>query len=147
MCSTPSGRTIFMVSGMPVGGSARAIAQQRRHIDRLARTIDAALGVDEAVERAGRRAAGDAAIGQVEGAGREVEEGIVAARGLGDEDGRRKAAFAARETRLEMHVAAGVVVAVASTSLLRAMSLTVAPATGAADLQRAHEAVDAVIAT
>ena len=70
-------------------GDAVGVAQQRGHIDGLAGAVDAALGEDEGVERAGRLAARDAAIGQIEGRLREIEEGIVAAVAGGDQHGRR----------------------------------------------------------
>ena len=57
---------------MSVTGSVAAfagcVAHEGGDMHVLARTVDAALGVDEAVERPGRLAALDAAVGQIEGA-------------------------------------------------------------------------------
>ncbi len=47
--------------------------------------VDAALGIDQGIERGGRRAAFDAPVGQVERARLEVEETIIALAVLGDE--------------------------------------------------------------
>ena len=47
--------------------SRLGVAQQRRDEHGLAGAIDAALGIEERVERRGRVAAGDAAVGEVEG--------------------------------------------------------------------------------
>ena len=89
-------------------GDADGVAQQRGHIDRLAGAVDAALGEHESIERAGRLAPRDAAIGQIEGRAREIEEGIVAAVAGCDQHGRSLASFAAGKPRLEGDRAVGV---------------------------------------
>ncbi len=48
-------------------GLALGVAQQRGDEHRLAGAIDAALGVEERVERARRVASADAAVGEIEG--------------------------------------------------------------------------------
>ena len=75
--STPSGRSTTSVSGTPAPRRPQRVAQQRRHVHGLAGAIDAALGIDEGIEPVRRRAAGDAAIGQIEGRRFQVEEGVV----------------------------------------------------------------------
>ena len=82
-------------------GDALGVAQQRGREHRLARAIDAALGVEEGVEPGGRVAAADAAVGEVEGVLREVEEIVVVAEGR-DQKPRRRAALAARQARVEI---------------------------------------------
>ena len=72
------------------------------------RAIDAALGIDVGVDGAGRIAALDAAVGQIEGVERQIEEGIFAGALLGDQNGRCRAAFAFGEGGVELGVAAGV---------------------------------------
>src|SRR5262249_14725377 len=47
--------------------NALRVAQQRREVDGLAGAIDAALGIDKGIEAGWHRAAGDAAVGEVEG--------------------------------------------------------------------------------
>ena len=49
------------------------VTQQRHHMHRLTRAIDAAIGPGERIERPGMRLPLDAAIGQVEGGRREIE--------------------------------------------------------------------------
>ena len=75
---------------------AGLIAHEARDVHLLAGAVDAALGVEVAVERARGLAALDAAVGQVEGARGEIEEGVLAVVALGDEQRRLQAAFAAR---------------------------------------------------
>ena len=65
--STPSGRLTTRVSGRPVRATPFGVAQERGREHRLARAIDAALGVEEGVEAGGRVAAADAAVGEIEG--------------------------------------------------------------------------------
>ena len=89
-------------------GLAGRVAHERGDVHVLAGAVDAALGVDVAVERARRLAALDAAVGEIEGVGGQIEEGVLAAAVLGDEDRRLQAAFAARQAGLEAGVAVGV---------------------------------------
>ncbi len=63
------------------GGGALGVAQQRGEVHRLARSIDAALGIDESIEAARRRPPGDVAIGQIESRRRETEKRLRAAGG------------------------------------------------------------------
>src|SRR3984957_13391570 len=76
---------------------ALGVAQKRRGEYGLARSIDAALGVEECVEASGRIAAGDAAIAEVEGILSKAEEAVVPGE-RGDQKSWRRAALAARET-------------------------------------------------
>ena len=106
--STPSGR-VDHHGQIDVGnGDAGRVAQQRRHMHRLAGAVDAALGEHEGIEPLRHVAPGDAAVGQIEGRLCEIEEGIVAAVARGDQQSRRKPAFAARQAGLEGHSAIGV---------------------------------------
>ena len=86
-------------------GIGTGVAQQRGGVNGLAGPVDAALGVNEGVERARRGAAVDAAIGEVEARGGEVEEGVVAVAHRGGEDGRRHAATPGGEAGGEDNVA------------------------------------------
>ncbi len=87
-------------------GRAFGVAQQRGGEHRLAGAVDAALGVQECVEALGRVAAGDAAIGEVEGVLRQVEEAIVVAE-RGDQEARGRTALAARQPGVEIDPAVG----------------------------------------
>ena len=98
----------------------------------LAGAIDAALGIDEAVERAGRLASLDAAVGQVEGARREIEEGVFAAGAFGDEQRRLQAAFAARQAGVELGVAVRVGLGGAEHLVVAGDQLTLTPTDGLA---------------
>ncbi len=59
-------------------GLGGGVAHQGGQMHLLAWAVDAAVGVGESIDRAGRVAALDAAIGQIEGGSGEVEEGVVA---------------------------------------------------------------------
>ena len=59
-------------------GDALAVAQQRGDMHGLAGAVDAALGIDERIEAGRHRAAGDAAVGEIEGRRLQAEEGVVA---------------------------------------------------------------------
>src|SRR5262252_7617724 len=74
----------------------------------LARTIYAAIGISERVNRARRISTLDATIGEVEGAGRKIKEGIVTPARLGDERGRCQPALSRLEAGVETGVAAAV---------------------------------------
>ncbi len=84
------------------------VAGKRCDVDRLADAVDAALGPGVDVERAGRGAALDAAVGQVEAGPRHVEEDEVGSGVLGHQHGRHHAAFAARQAGRELDAAFGV---------------------------------------
>jgi len=86
-------------------GDAGAVTQDRGEVHVLAGAIDAALGVDIAIERAWCVAAFDAAIREIEGIGCEVEEGVLAGIVLGNDDCGLQAADAAGLARLEADVA------------------------------------------
>ena len=129
--STPSGRSTISVIGRSVTAIGARVAHQRREVDGLARPVDAALGRQEGVERLRRRAPADAAVGQVEGGARQVEEGVVAV-GLGDDELRRHAAGAAGEARIEVGIAVVVGRRSPRISLLTATRRSLTPATGLA---------------
>ena len=89
-------------------GTCGAVAGKGCDMHLLAGAVDAALGPGIDVERAGRGAAGDAAVGQVEaGAGHVEEDEILVAVG-GHQHGRHHAAFAARQAGIEAGAALGV---------------------------------------
>ena len=89
-------------------GIRGVVANERGEIDGLARSIDAALGIQEHVERARRRPAGDAAVGQVEAGAGQVDEGEVRVRHRRGQHARRQAAGAARHAGAEVRHAARV---------------------------------------
>ena len=75
-----------------LGGGALGVAQHGGDEHRLAGAVDAALGIDEGIQGPRRIAALDAAVGEVERALIEVEEGVVALGvGRGDEARRQPA--------------------------------------------------------
>ena len=82
-------------------GDTLGVAEERRDEDGLAGAIDAAFGVEEGVERARRVAPGNAAIGQVERALRQIEKTVVVAE-RGDEQAERRPAHAARQAGIEI---------------------------------------------
>ncbi len=88
-------------------GAGAVVTDERGKVDHFARPVDAALRRQEHVERAGSRAAADAAVGEVEGGAGEVDEAVVVA-GLGDDQLRRHAAGATRQPRCEVRAAGGV---------------------------------------
>src|SRR5262245_24333502 len=104
-------------------GHALAVAQQRCDLHGFSRAVDAALRIDKSVEPGGDRAAGDAAVGQIEGRRFETQEGVIAVAVACDQHGRRQRALAARQIGFEMHVT-GVGGACERTSLLRESSRT-----------------------
>ena len=122
------------------------VAHQRSDLHGLAGAIDPALGIDEGIEAGRYRAAGNAAVGEIEGRRLEVEEGVVAAGVGGDHHRRRLRAFAAGQRLLELHVAE-VVGALGRQNLVAAREQ--ADFDRAARLrgfERMHEGVYAVIA-
>ena len=74
---------------------ALRVAQQRRGEHGFAGAVDAALGEEERVEPARRVAAGDAAVGEVEGVLGEAQKVVVAGERR-NQKARRRTAFAAR---------------------------------------------------
>ncbi len=86
---------------------ALRVAQQRRGEHGFAGAVDAALGKEKRVESPRRVAAGDAAIGEIEGVLSEAEKAVVVAQRR-SEKARRRAAFAARQARIEIDTALGV---------------------------------------
>ena len=88
-------------------GRAARIAQQAGEIDRLARAVDAALGVEIGVEPGGSDAALHAAIREIEGGLLQVEKAVILAQQRGDEAG-RIAALALAQRRVEAGIAIGV---------------------------------------
>ena len=111
--------------------NAARVAQQRGHTHRLAAAVDAALGIDERVQSGRHLPPGDAAVGQIESRRFQAEEGVIGLVGRNDR-GRRLTALAARQTGFEMNEAVVVGRLFASTSLLRATSLTATAALGSA---------------
>ncbi len=89
-------------------GIGDVVADERGGVDRLAGPINAALGAQIRVDRAGRLASFDAAVSEIEGGPRKIEEGVVAVIGLGNDKLRRLSAGAADEARIEMRIAVGV---------------------------------------
>ena len=86
----------------------QAVAQQRHDVDCLARTIDAALGIEVGVDRARQRPAFDAAIGEVEGGPRHVLDRKVTLGAIGHDRDRRGSTGSAQKARIEPDVAVGV---------------------------------------
>src|SRR5262249_31685885 len=128
------------------GRYALRVAQQRRDVDGLAGAIDAALGIDEGVEAGRHRAAGDAAIGEVEGRRLQAEERVVAARVGRDQERRRERTLPAREAHFELN-GAGIMGALGRKNLVAARQKP--PFRGGAwlrRLERIHEGTDAVVA-
>ena len=128
------------------GSLAGGIAHEGGDVHVLAGAIHAALRVDEAVERARRLAALDAAVGQVEGTRGEIEEGVFAGRAFGHEHGRLQAAFTAGEAAIELGVAARVGLRGAEHLVVAGDQLDVDVGRRVGVGQRAHEGVHAVIA-
>ena len=122
-----------------------AIAQQRRQIHRLTRTIDTAIGVGIGVERTRLLATFDAAIREIERRGCEIEERVVLV-AFRDQDRGREAAGAAHQAGIEADVALRV-------GLAGRQHLVVARDETHRDLadriggtERAHECVQAIVA-
>ena len=112
----------------------------------LAGAIDAAVGVGERIHRARLDAALDAAVGQVEGGRRHVEEGVVAGLRLGHQHGGGLAAFAALQAWIEAHVAAAVGLGGAQHLVVAGQQADVGVHHCGRGRERAHEAMDAVVA-
>jgi hypothetical protein len=133
--STPSGRVKMKVSGRFDRPPLRVVAGQRADMHGLADAVDAALGPGKDVECAGRGAALDAAVGQIEAGLGHVEEDEVAfpvavrlaIRTPAPCRLRRASGPALKTARPSASV-----VAVPRTSLLRASSVTSTPAIGLA---------------
>ncbi|GJE71390.1 hypothetical protein CHKEEEPN_2936 [Methylorubrum podarium] len=124
---------------------ALRVAQKSRELHRLAGAVDAALGEDVRLRPARRRAALHAAVGQVEGAEREVEEAVIVAE-LRHDEARRQPALAAGEAGGE----GGVALAVGLGDREHVVVAGDQPDLGAGDRlgarERAGEDVDAVAA-
>ena len=87
-------------------GLALGVAQQRGDEHCLAGAIDAALGIEERVERAWRLAPGNAAIGQIEGALRQIEEAVIVVERR-HQQARRGPAEPARQAGVEIDAPVG----------------------------------------
>ena len=125
---------------------AGAVARQRGQVHLLARAIDAAVGVGEGIDGARRDAALDAAVGEIEGGGGEVEEGVVAVGRVGDQHGRRQPALAALEAGVEAGIAAAVGLGGAQHLVVAGDQAHVGIDDRRGGGQRAHEGVQAVVA-
>ena len=128
-CSTPSGRVTIERDGERHGG-AGGVAHERREVHLLARAIDAALGIEVAVERARGRAALHAAVGEIEGVGcadrgRRIRRRRFRRRGSRAQGRLRRASGRHRSGRSRCRRSWR-----GSTSLLRAISRTLASAIG-----------------
>ncbi len=84
------------------------VARQGGGVHRLAGAIDAAFGPGEHVDRAGGRAPGDAAVGQVEAGAGHVEEDIVVLALAGDDDGGRQGGAGPHQPGIKAGTAIGV---------------------------------------
>ena len=120
------------------------IAQQRHDMHGFARAIDAAFGIDEGVEPRRRRAAGDAAVAQIECRAFQIEKSIVALRVGRDQHGRRQRPLAARQSRLEGYAAVGVALFGAEHFIAARHQPHLDLALGLGGGERIHEHVDAV---
>ena len=89
-------------------GRANTIAQQRGGMDGFAGTIDAALGGQPGVHRAGAAAPAHATVGQVEGRTAQVQEGEIASVAIGHHHHRLVAAAGAQQPGVEIGPAAAV---------------------------------------
>ena len=85
--SLPSGRLTISVTGMLASATAAVVAQHRHELHGLAGAIDAALGIEEGVDRAGLVAARDAAVGEVERRLAELEAREILLGGVGRHHG------------------------------------------------------------
>ena len=127
-------------------GHALAVAQQRCDLHGFSRAVDAALRIDKSVEPGGDRAAGDAAVGQIEGRRFEAQEGVIAVAIACDQHGRRERALAARQVGFEMHLT-GVGGAFARKDFVAAREQAYLDrALWLGRIERMHESVDAVVA-
>jgi hypothetical protein len=77
-----------------------AVAQQHAEVDRLAGPVDAAFGVEEGVQRTGRRTTAGHAVGHVEARHRQIEEAEIGT-ALGEQRLRRLVAGSAKRRRVE----------------------------------------------
>ncbi len=125
---------------------ALGVAQQRGEISRLARAIDAALGIDEGIEAVRRRAAGDAAVGKIERGTGEVEEGKVALAVIDGDQRGSGTALPAGQARFELHMAAGIGAARRQHLVAARDQPHLDAGLGVGGRQRIDEGVDAVIA-
>src|SRR5262245_16293770 len=112
----------------------------------LARAIDAAVRVGKGVNRTRRTATLYAAIGEIEGAGRKVEKGIVTLARFGDEHGRRQPTLARLEAGIEAGIAAAVSFCGRQYFVVACDETYVGIDHRRSSSKRAHERVQAVIA-
>ncbi len=84
------------------------VAQQGHDVDRLARAINAAVGIDETIDRPGQGTAVDAAVGKIERRTGEVGEVEIAVGAIGHHRGGRRAARPLRQAGIKMRAAVGV---------------------------------------
>ncbi len=125
---------------------AGAVARQGGQVHLLAGAVDAAIGIGEGVDRAWRDAALDAAVGEVEGTGRQIEEGVIAIARLGDQHGWRQPALAALEPGIEAGVAAAVGLDGAQHLVVAGDQAHIGVDHRRGGRERAHEGVHAVVA-
>ncbi len=89
----------------------RRIADESRDLHRLARTINAALGIDERIRRLGGRPAADIPLGQIDRRAIEIEDRKIAIGRIRHQDAGRDIAFPAHNRPGEVHPAGPVAVA------------------------------------
>ena len=80
------------------------VAQQRHELHGLAGPVDAALGIEKGIRRAGRGAALDAPVAQIEGRPGQVEH-VVIVLAKGHQRRRFAAARAAQQARIKARIA------------------------------------------
>ena len=127
-----------------VDGNAHAVAQQRHGMDVLTGAVDAAIGVDERVQRALHVAAGDAAIGQIEGRLGDVEDREILAGPISDDSGGGGRAGAAQQAGRQDRVAGGVGDRLTENLGVAGLQLDLDPAQRTGIAERAGEDVEAV---
>ena len=91
-----------------LGRIQRLITHECGQMHGLAGLVDAALREHVRLQRPGRLAPGDAAIGQIEGRRGEIEERVIRALLFGHQQGRLRAALALGQARVEPRVTARV---------------------------------------
>ena len=121
-----------------------AVAQQGDELHRLAGAIDAAIAVHEGVGRARRQAAADAAIAEIEGGVREVEEHEIAVAAERHDGGRAAAGFAADQAGVEGRRAGGVAGGLAELVIVAGVEPQIDARNGLAGRQRADEHMQAI---
>ena len=132
--------------GQAGDGDGARVADQRGEMDGLARPVDSALGRHEHIERPGRGAAVDAAVGQIERGAGEVDERIVAIADAGVDHLRGGAAGAAGEAGIEADIAVLVGGALAEHVVIDRDEAELDAGDRLGGRQRADDGVDAVAA-